>query len=303
MTPKEEELLFDNFLRKWEKQLNKIASMLKYLSTYSELTEGNNRFNELNIDDIYDRQLDWIRLLSKLDNPIERTFFKEYWVPIQKEGYDYFIDLSSESLPLFSANYFSCEPYQWFKIYVTKDLHQFLYDIGTSEFDVDLLFKTLDEEEWEFRDKIFAEREELSYEDTIELSPLEKENFIKELPNLTFEGNCITINGVNSLIVGLLPLDCEITLNNFNIPLDHRFTNFVLDSPTYEAEDNRVRNIKSLVYILQSIGFKNIKSYSLTFDAANQCKAVYTDHTFTIIHEDREFLNDFINKFKSYQEE
>jgi hypothetical protein len=44
--------------------------------------------------DIDASQEDWVRLCSKYENPHEKDFFKPYWVPIVKDSYDYFIDIS-----------------------------------------------------------------------------------------------------------------------------------------------------------------------------------------------------------------
>lgn len=305
MTSKDKEILFAEFSRKWRNQLSKIAPILKYILTFPELNEGNQRLNIIDVDDLRQSQLEWVSLVPQLDNPIEASFFKEHWVPIQISSYNYFIDLSSDALPLFSTHYFSSEPYKWFKTYITKNLHQFMLDIDKPEFDVEELFQNLEEEEWEYRSDLFAERDGLGYEGMLDPSPLTKDNvFNKEVSSsYIFEDNRITLQGVNSLVVGLLPHASEITLDYFNIPLNHQFTLFALDTPFDDDVDHKVKSIKALVYVLQSIGYMNIDSFSLTFDSANNCKALFKDNEFTITHEDKAILNDFLNQYKALQKE
>lgn len=172
----DKEVLFKEFLSKWGVLFNKILSILKYISTYPEIARKLDAFNPLSLDELNNSQLEWISLVAQFDNPIETDFFKDYWVPIQKDGYDYFIDLSSESLPLFEAHYFFFAPYRWYKKYIFKDLSQFLIDIDKSGFNIERHFEKLDNERWSEVTNFFNERDKLGFEGKLELDPIEKES-------------------------------------------------------------------------------------------------------------------------------
>lgn len=285
-------MLFSNFLLKWDSQFNKLPFILRYISSYQEITEKLIDFHPLNIEELNNSQLEWISLVAQFDNPIEATFYKDYWVPIQKNGYDYFIDLSSDSLPIFEANYFLFEPYRWYKKYIFNDLSLFLIDIDKPDFDIKNHFKRLEDNRWSEVNDFFRERDELGIAGKLELDPIEKDNLFSEGKSSYFliQDNCITFYGINSNIVGLLPYDCNIKLEEFSAP-NNRNKNVC----------DRVKNIKSLVFLLQSVGFLSINSYSITFDSNKRCKADFKDNTFRITHEDKELLIGFASKYETYK--
>lgn len=103
------------FIDEYKKQLEDVQYILQYLKTYPTI------FSDLKIGDIiepdslYQQFEDWIRLNSKFEG-IEKEFFKPYWLPIQRVGFDYFIDISDSNYPIIEAffNYFE-EPYYWEK--------------------------------------------------------------------------------------------------------------------------------------------------------------------------------------------
>ena len=105
----------ENFIKKWEQQLKQISFIFQYLHTYP------NVLLELRIEDLISpKELDkqykeWLWLYSKYDGA-EKEFFKPYWIPIQRVGFDYFIDMSDNNYPIIEAffDYFE-EPYHWEK--------------------------------------------------------------------------------------------------------------------------------------------------------------------------------------------
>ena len=99
-------ILFENFLQEWGLKFNQIPFILNYISSYPELASRLQNFHALSSEGLRESQLEWISLVSQLNSPVEKDFFKLYWVPIQSDSYDYFIDLSSASLPIFETNYF-----------------------------------------------------------------------------------------------------------------------------------------------------------------------------------------------------
>lgn len=292
MTRQEKEILFSGFIVKWKSQFNKIPFILRYISTYKQISEKLNNFSPLTLDELNNSQLEWISLVAQFDNPIETDFFNDYWVPIQKDGYDYFIDLSSESLPLFEAHYFFFEPYRWYKKYIFKDLTQFLIDIDKSGFNIERHFKELDNERWSEVTNFFNERDKLGFEGKLELDPIEKDILFREEENSNYsiQDNCITFSGVNSVIVGLLPHDCKIKLESFIAPFNRN-----------ENVCEKVKNIKALVYLLQSVGLLSIDSYSFQFESEKDCRCDFKDDTFIITHTDNELLKSLIEKYELYK--
>lgn len=286
------EMRFKDFYNKWETQFKKIPHILNYISSYPVISSKLQDSFQQNIKELTDSQFEWVSLVAQFVNPIETSFFKDFWVPVQKEGYDYFIDLSSDSLPLFETNYFFFEPYRWYKKYIFKDLSQFLINIDNSKFSIEKHFKQLDDERWLEVNDLFNEKDTLGFASRLELDPLKINRISCEGQNSYYiiEDKHITFLGVNSVIVGLIPLQYNITLENFNAPYNRNKN--VID---------KVKNIKSLVYLLLSVGFLNINSFSIKFESVKECRAIFKNNTFMIEHTDKAFLNSLIDNFEIYK--
>ena len=289
MKYQEKKELFKKFLAQWNSDFCKIPYILNYILSYPEISEKIEVFTPLNADDLYDSQLEWISLVSQFKNPIETTFFKDYWIPIQKNSYDYFIDLSFDELPLFEVHYFFFEPYRWYKRYIFKDLTTFLIGVDNPKFDFENYFKVINDNRWSEVNNLFRERKELGYAGKIEPNSIEKENLFNEEHNseYSFQDNCITFRGINSTIIGLLPLDCKITLQNFLSPNNR--DNNVCD---------KVKNIKALIFLIQSVGLLSIDSYSILFETDKDGIADFIDNTFRIVHNDKDLLRNMIYKYE-----
>ena len=156
----DKQILFDNFLNEWELQFNKIPSILRYITSYPEIAAKFDELHPLSLESLNTSQLEWVSLVKQFDNPIETLFFKEYWVPIQKDGYDYFIDLSSEKLSVFETKYFFFEPYCWYKQFTIENLSEFLLKIDNPEFDTENFFEKMKMERLFESIRIYKERRE-----------------------------------------------------------------------------------------------------------------------------------------------
>lgn len=103
------------FIDEYKKQLADVQYILQYLKTYPTILSDLKIEDIIESDNLYQQFEDWIRLNSKF-RCIEKEFFKPYWLPIQRVGLDYFIDISNSNYPIIEAffNYFE-EPYYWEK--------------------------------------------------------------------------------------------------------------------------------------------------------------------------------------------
>jgi len=163
----DKQILFKAFLVEWGLQFNKIAPIIKYITSYPELTSKLKSFNPIKIEDINESQLEWVSLLSLLDNITETKFFKPYWVPIQSDSYDYFIDLSSDSFSIFEIRFFFFEPYCWFRKYIFKDISEFLISVDDPSIDLDSQLIQNYEESKKITDGFFRKRRMLDLDDDV----------------------------------------------------------------------------------------------------------------------------------------
>ena len=163
----EKQVLFKAFSIEWGLRFKKIRPIIKYITSYPELTSKLKNFKPLKVEDINESQLEWVSLLSLLDNPIETEFFKPYWVPIQSDSYDYFIDLSSDSFSIFEIKFFFFEPRCWYRKYIFKDISEFLVSVDDPSIDLDNQISKNYDESMSIVERLFRERKRLGLGDDI----------------------------------------------------------------------------------------------------------------------------------------
>jgi hypothetical protein len=288
----DKQILFKSFLKEWGLKFNQIPFILNYISSYPELTSKLEDFHPLSSEEIKESQLEWVSLVSQFDRDIEKVFFKPYWVPIQIDSYEYFIDLSSHSLPIFSSEYFFFEPYRWYKKYLFKNITEFLSSVDDHSISLQDQLITNDKERWADVDQLFNERNKLGFDGKIALSPIDKYYLFDKNPESSYQlfKDTLEISGINSIGIGLLRNDLEITLNHF-------------DATNNKHKDvtSKIRNIKALTYLIETVGFLKVNSYRLSFNASVDCYAEFEDNILTIRHTDNSLLKELIEKYEFHQ--
>ena len=76
-------------------------------------------------DEIIPRYQEWIVLYSKYDG-LEKEFFKPYWLPLQRNSYEYFLDISDNQYPVFSFFFMPFEPYSYSKQMLFDSISAFM---------------------------------------------------------------------------------------------------------------------------------------------------------------------------------
>lgn len=117
------------FVQNWDIQYKNAKYILSYLNTYSALLDRlkiSRIHNSVNLDEA---QNNWLWLCSKFEDPIEKQFFKPYWIPIEVDSYDYFMDISDMHYPVFEIHYFFFEPYRWYKKFIATDIRDLLLNL------------------------------------------------------------------------------------------------------------------------------------------------------------------------------
>lgn len=284
--------LLQNFLNQWNHPFQQIPHALIYLSSYPEVTEQLVDFEVLDKSELEASQLEWVALLAQLEHPIDTSFFKDYWVPIQKDGYYFFIDLSSDALPLFEAKYFFFEPYRWYKKFLIHDLSQFLLKLDHPKFDMQAHLSQLHDENLDTLLQIQAEQNTLGFAGKLKPLPVTQSSIFCENQGseISYKDGGLTITGIHSIIVALLPHDCAISLDAFGA--------------IYNEDDEvgeKVKSIAVLVYLLQSVGIKSIDYFSITFEPEGRGSATYHNNEFTIIHKDSSILTAFIENYERFK--
>lgn len=133
-----------DFYKKWDKDLEKVMYILQYLHTYPNI------LNKIDIEDLItpnelkQKCQEWIHLYSKYDG-MEKDFFKPYWLPLQRNSYNYFLDISDNKYPVFSYSFFPFEPYSYTKTILFDSITDFML-LEDNQIDIEELKKNKFEE-------------------------------------------------------------------------------------------------------------------------------------------------------------
>ena len=193
--------------------------ILTYLNSYPELLSGIKMEEIHNSENIDEAQIEWIWLCSKFDNPIEKDFFKPYWIQMSVNSFDYFMDISDENYPIFEVQYFFYEPFRWYKKFVSEDIRDILLSPDTG-LDLRKIVDRNDKIRWNQVGEFFKERRRLGYEGKISVEPINHFEIIPEKSNssrmrIMSKETSLSVSNVTSIVAGLLPFDLKISLKYF----------------------------------------------------------------------------------------
>lgn len=152
----EEEVLFKEFQSKWGEQLRKLIPIIKYMSTYPELTDKLWGLSGLGIEKINSNQSSWLGFINQSTSKEEKAFLKDYWFPINLQ-YKYFIDFSTDAFPMINLVMEAKGGKRgWGIKSVFENLSEFLLELDSPDFDIEKYFKEPeDEDEIEIDDNPF----------------------------------------------------------------------------------------------------------------------------------------------------
>jgi hypothetical protein len=103
---------FKDFLSNWESRLVDVGYILDYLNSYPHVNEVASFGDLITSKELFKRQEEWFKLNSKYKGA-EREFFKNYWVPISSNSYEYFIDISDSKYRLISTTFIPIDPCEY----------------------------------------------------------------------------------------------------------------------------------------------------------------------------------------------
>mgnify|MGYP006908640389 CR=1 FL=1 len=91
-------------LTNYKKELEDCQFILRYLSTYPEVLQEIEISQLLEPCQVHQQHRDWKHLVSCYTG-LEKEFYKDYWLPIEFDNYQFFIDLSKPELPIIETIY------------------------------------------------------------------------------------------------------------------------------------------------------------------------------------------------------
>lgn len=100
-------MLMDS-INNFDRELEDCQAILRYLATYPEVLNEMEISQLLKPEEVFLQYYDWKYLVSQYDG-LEKEFFKEYWLPIESDNFQYFIDLSDSKYPIIETIYIKGE--------------------------------------------------------------------------------------------------------------------------------------------------------------------------------------------------
>jgi len=118
--------LFKNFLAEWDSKFRKLPHLAKIFTSFPSFQKKLDETPLIESKELNESQLEWISLVAQFDNPLEKEFFKPYWVPVSKNVYEYFVDLSSNAFSVFKIKYLCSGNQRWAIEEVIPDISEFI---------------------------------------------------------------------------------------------------------------------------------------------------------------------------------
>lgn len=285
--------LFNDFLIEWQDKYVKLKDVLNYLETYSEALAQIKDFSLIKVNNLDHEQREWLWLLTRLDNPIDTGFFKPWWILVNSNEYDQFIDLSSPDFELFQVDYFPFQPYQWFKIPLITDIQQFMLTVDDDTFYMDTVKRNSEQSKLKINSELFVEHIKLGLQGQIDykISDFCSETIVPDNletdPVIEITDNSICITGINAKIAVILPAYMVVTLDEIT---------YTTESGTNAAEI--IENMNALVFLLTKTKKIPVKSFFLIFDNCPDNYAWFSGDTLFVSHYDKKVI---IESFRNLQ--
>ncbi|WP_394706697.1 hypothetical protein [uncultured Draconibacterium sp.] len=135
---------YQNFLSHWGKEFNKLIGLKEFLDAYCYVGEQLEDIELLKTNELEKYQTDWLWLIEHLEHSEERDFFQQHWVPLQKDKYEYFLDLSVNPFCIFKVNFHPIDPMHWYAEEVVSNLAEYI--MGLEDGSIGYKYPTEDED-------------------------------------------------------------------------------------------------------------------------------------------------------------
>jgi len=272
-----------NFLFKFKKILFLLNNNVQLLSDLGlkELC------SEIEIEKIHK---DWKEYILKLENTIDKEYFKPYWLPMVKDDFFTFIDLSDENFPLFQTSYENVKPFKWHKTYLSENIFKTIEDykngVNIKESVRQLKHVKKDNEPFiTFKNKI--NNGEIIVK-TVELSEI----ICDEISECHFDKtednfDALFFSKVKGLLFGLIPFNTKILVKELDFSL------WKMD-----FKPNEINTIKELVFVVRQNGIENLCKCEFS---TSDISIVYTFNLFGFAmyyNNDYNIMKEFKNLFE-----
>lgn len=274
---------FKGFANEWASDLTEVTRILNYLGNYPQQLAKLGIKHLIKAEELLSHLEEWHWLYAKF-NGEEAEFFKPYWIPLQRNTYHYFLDMSDKNYPIFG--------YDFILHYSKNVLFESIADFDRVR-DNEAALKVLKEIESENTmahiKRDHKQKNALAYTGK---APVEKPT-IEEISredgvlkiNRSRDGKKITVKHTTSSIIGLLPFEMSVQVVNFHMEVFYAMGEGL-------TELKYAKNVRNFTYFVRSKGRLREKKYKVVI-GDNIAMATFNKNTFKISSISAELLNDF----------
>ena len=192
-------------------------------------------------------------------------------------------------LLLFLKLHFFIEPYNWYKKYLFEDITAFLVSVDYPSISIDEILQKNEIKRWELLEEFFKERNKLGFLGKIDQKPINYKHlfFEKEDSNYQLKEDILVLTGINSIAIGLFPVETEIILNHF--------------VATFNKDEyimTKIQNINALVFLIENVGFLSVQYYHLSFKSELDSYLEFQNNKLIIKSTDKLLIRQLIENFE-----
>jgi hypothetical protein len=289
MTLNNESAYLVPFLKVWGEAFEKARHIIHMLGKEPEVLASFGLEGLVSSGQLEERHGDWLKCCSRLYHPQEQDFFKPWWLPLEKDSYEVFLDLSDGRFPVFRARFFFFEPYVWYRETIAGDITRLLL-AGEEGNDLEALKQENDALNQEAVKALFRERRAAVFRGEVDVAPLSPEELSgdENCPIHVVEdyvGDLHTVRGAGPLVIGLLPGDLPIRLRELSM---------AEASPQWSMED--IHCVRDLLFLLRQEGAGRVSSYFMETGGASPASFSYYGKELIIAARDRELVRSFFDR-------
>lgn len=267
--------------------------MVKYIVSHPKLYARLDHFKPIDESNCEMSQMEWIWLISRFDHPLELEFFQPYFVPVETNQYDLFLDISGGHFTLFAVCFDIIEPSGWLKQVKCNDVRDLMISETLDDSEIGAILLAGEKAFIAERARISEWRSQIGYAGKIDFKKFGPEDFFdgEEAGYALQQNDVLTVTRVNARVFSLLPATIGIRLVEFSH--DAIFTHAIFA---------KVKNLNGLIYLLEKRGVLRVYSCKIEFTSGLNGFASWENETFTLHCKDLQLLERLREKITKYRE-
>lgn len=137
---------YQYFIQEWHEEIFNTKYILEIINSHLPISGKIGSILPLTSKQTFDNsQMEWISLVEKLKHPMDEAFFKPWWVPIQINDYDLFIDMSTPGYSLFELHFYFIESYCWCRNIVFPKIKELIIALDNPVVDIETFWSQTNE--------------------------------------------------------------------------------------------------------------------------------------------------------------